>query len=255
MLHLLHARDQFVPPRHRLADDEVGEEAAAVAAAPCRAGCGEEEDAAVAVHEVPGGAAAGEEVEGEVAARVDAERGSGRGGDEGDQPAAAAAAVGPAARIMVVAGNRIREPAIHMKRKVVVGDYAAPSLARRCGAGEPDRRRDADEDVLEELVGEVTQRRRRHGRRLRLPPHHCLSSTSLVAATFLLWRHRKHSGVQLVFCFSNANVSEKCTTHSLHIRFSYLCKLLHAYIYCIVTAKKWSALQAYEYEVNTLLAC
>ena len=92
-------------------------------------------EATAAAHELPGRAAAREEVEGEMAARIDAERGGRRGGDGGQ---AAAAAIGPAPR-MVVAGNRIREGAIMVERKFVVGDDAAPSPARRCGAGEPDR--------------------------------------------------------------------------------------------------------------------
>lgn len=172
-------RDHHVAALQRVADDELGE-----AAAPR---LGEEEEAALAVDELPlpGGprgrrAAAGEEVERE-AAGVD-----GGGGDVHDL-----AATRPRRRRvaqvdgLVVAGVEEGREA-QGARVVATGDDAAPPPARRGGADDADRRGEADEDVLQEDVGDVVQRRRRsrHGQ--------------AAAAGLLVPPPRIHRGIQLI---------------------------------------------------------
>jgi hypothetical protein len=173
-------RDHHVAARQRVADDELGE-----AAAPR---LGEEEEAAFAVDELPlpggprGRAAAGEEVERE-AAGVD-----GGGGDVHDL-----AATRPRRRRvaqvdgLVVAGVEERREA-QGARVVATGDDAAPPPARRGGADDADRRGEADEDVLQEGVGDVVQRRRRsrHGQ------------AAAAAAGLLVPAPRVHRGIQLI---------------------------------------------------------
>lgn len=161
VLHRLHARDHLVPPCDRLADDEVGEAAAHPVGFLF---LGEEEEAATAIDDLPPRAATGEEVEGEAAAAAAGGEKLRRGGDERDAAAAASgfgSSEGWWMETVVVVAHDLMRWYVVVEDEALLGDDSAPPLARRRGADEAERRIEALEDELQELVGDVVQRRRR----------------------------------------------------------------------------------------------